>query len=1150
MKFFKSKTIRSRLVKILIFAIADVALIGAAVWHFSIEPALRMEVARNHQEVARRAADQIQEFIEGRVEELLTVAQIGRFWEMEKQTQREALYRLMKLDTQVHEVSIADREGQEILRISRSRVYADADLVSLGREEKFRQAIQGKSYIGQVYHVRTVGPFVTLAVPIKFTATDVKGVMVAEISLKNLWDSISYIKVGKSGHAFVVDLQGNLIAHPDYSKVLLGSNMAHLQRVKEFLAGPDQRPDFGKAVIGQEGERVVSTFAVVKGLAWGVFTVEPAATALAEIKRMERLALLVFAFMLAGVFGASYWFSERIAQPVRELEEGAKLVAQGNLEHKFKIHTGDEIETLANQFNQMAETLQMRQAETKQAQEVLQVRYKELATLYEMGQTILGSPDLKTTLEKILDKAVAVGSFDLGTILMVNPSQGRPEVLASFGYQDPANAERRLPEEGGERPPFRTIGLKEPRIVENVPASDGMRTLKKEGIQSAVTIPVSSGGQVIGTIQLGSRTPRKFQPNEIRLLETLGNHMGIAVQKARLYEETRRSLERMLALQEIGFATSSTLDLQVVLNLLMAKMDILLPYSVVLVWLVNKESGLIERTACWNLDEEEWKGRKLAGTPQLVKEAIERKTPVVVTNIQTDSRTLDPEFYRRHGLVSYLGVPLVVKGEVLGVLVFLTREEHNFADDEVEYLLTLAGQVAVAIHNSQLYEQTKNQALELEKANMDLKRREEVQKLLKELSQDITLLDIDSLLKKLTEKVCEFLQVDVSDVRLLERERWQLRAISGVDSDRLPAAWSGSTGTRQRSIWIRENRRALMIPDITEGPIESLGGVLEAIGIRGFLGVPILSRRCEVIGILRGLTYNARHFNQEEVEVLQQLANGAAIALENARLLDETKRQAVELEEANKAKDEFLGFMSHELRTPLNVITGYVEMFRDGMLGEINAEQEKALGKVASHSKDLLTMISGILQATSLEAGAVKVKADDVSLGDFLDELRSTYGVPFGKDLALKWNYPAELPVVRTDGEKLKHILENLINNAIKFTDKGRVAISARRVAGKEAVEFKVADTGIGIPEEYLPAIFERFRQVDGSDTRTHGGGGLGLHVVKKFTEMLGGEIDVKSEPGKGSTFTVTIPCESSQASAIISQEAGVSQQRKTVAES
>src|SRR5881628_2225046 len=204
-----------------------------------------------------------------------------------------------------------------------------------------------------------------------------------------------------------------------------------------------------------------------------------------------------------------------------------------------------------------------------------------------------------------------------------------------------------------------------------------------------------------------------------------------------------------------------------------------------------------------------------------------------------------------------------------------------------------------------------------------------------------------------------------------------------------------------------------------------------------------------------------------------------------------------------------------------------MEMVQRGMLGEINSDQQNALGKVISCAKELLGMISGILQATSIEAEAVKVDKKDVVVGCLLDELKSVYDVSLGKEVNLQWDYPAEFLLLKTDGEKLKHILQNLINNAIKFTEKGRVTVSARQVPGAQSVEFRVADNGIGIPEEMLPFIFEKFRQVDSSETRAYGGVGLGLYIVKKFTELLGGNVEVETEPGKGSTFRIILPCES-----------------------
>ncbi|MBI2363564.1 MAG: GAF domain-containing protein, partial [Deltaproteobacteria bacterium] len=439
---------------------------------------------------------------------------------------------------------------------------------------------------------------------------------------------------------------------------------------------------------------------------------------------------------------------------------------------------------------------------------------------------------------------------------------------------------------------------------------------------------------------LSARTEIPYGKGELGELARTFNQMAASMEQ--LVTERKRSEQHLASLHEINVATTSSLDLRTVIKVLMEKIDLVLPYAAVLVWLRNKDSGRLNRAACWNLDEKEWKGRNLPDTPALVKAAIEGKVPVVASNVQTDPRTLDPELYRRNGLVSYLGVPLIVQSKVLGVLVFLTREEHQFTEQEIEFLSILAGQAAMAIHNSQLYEQTKG--------------------------------------------------------------------------------------------------------------------------------------------------------------------------------------QAVELLRANEVKAEFLGFVSHELKTPVNTILGYTAMLQDKMVGEINSVQATALEKITLSCTALLNMMNGLLEATRLEAGGVQIEIHEVDLAKFLEEVRSVYDVSLNKELALIWDYPPGLPVAHTDGEKVGHILQNLINNAIKYTDKGSVTVSARHLADLGAVEFEVADTGIGIPEEALPFIFEKFRQVNGSQSRSLGGVGLGLHIVKKFTELLGGEISVKSELGRGSTFTVRIP--------------------------
>jgi signal transduction histidine kinase/PAS domain-containing protein len=407
--------------------------------------------------------------------------------------------------------------------------------------------------------------------------------------------------------------------------------------------------------------------------------------------------------------------------------------------------------------------------------------------------------------------------------------------------------------------------------------------------------------------------------------------------------DIQRHTERQAALYEINLATTSTLELRAVLNVLLEKLTALVPETATTIMLLDKKNGELIKVAARGVEEEAWRGHNAGGGEGSPHPVLRAKDAVRISNIQTSKNGLDSDYFCKRGFVSYVGVPLIAQDKVLGILSFYCRKERYFSDEEINFLRTLAGQAAGAIQNSQLYEQTKQQAIDLEKAS--------------------------------------------------------------------------------------------------------------------------------------------------------------------------------------KVKDEFLGVMSHELRTPLNVIAGYTKIVQDGVLGEINAEQVKALDKVTRHSNELLVMVNSIMDATKIEAGAVIVECDDLSLSEFLDELKPLYEYPLGKDVSLRWEYAASLPVIWTDSDKLKHILQNLINNALKFTEAGHVTVSARHIKEADRIELSVADTGVGIAPEDVPLVFERFRQLDASRTRSQGGVGLGLHIVKTFSQVLGGTVNVTSQPQEGTTFTINLPC-------------------------
>ena len=297
----------------------------------------------------------------------------------------------------------------------------------------------------------------------------------------------------------------------------------------------------------------------------------------------------------------------------------------------------------------------------------------------------------------------------------------------------------------------------------------------------------------------------------------------------------------------------------------------------------------------------------------------------------------------------------------------------------------------------------------------------------------------------------------------------------------------------------------------------------EGEGLVSFLCVPLVANN-EVLGCLLFLTREEHEFNPEEIDFISTLAGQAAIAIHHSELYDRSQRQSEELTDAHKIKDEFLKVVSTQLKTPLNVITGYSEMFLEGLLGEITPIQEKAIETVARQSKELHGLINTVLQVSSMEAEKLHVELHEINLWEFCSELRTFYDYPLATGVKLVWNYPADLPSVEGDRAKLRRMLENLVGNALKFTQQGTVMIAVRYLAGKQRLEFKISDTGVGIPEENIPKIFEKFRQGERHSGMEHGGVGLGLYIVKKYLDLLGGNIEVHSRVGEGTTFIFQIP--------------------------
>ncbi|HUF28974.1 MAG TPA: GAF domain-containing sensor histidine kinase [Gemmatimonadaceae bacterium] len=333
-------------------------------------------------------------------------------------------------------------------------------------------------------------------------------------------------------------------------------------------------------------------------------------------------------------------------------------------------------------------------------------------------------------------------------------------------------------------------------------------------------------------------------------------------------------------------------------------------------------------------------------------------------------------------------------------------------------------------------------------------------------------------------------------------------------------------------------RRTIQVPDVfADAALEDWQEVASELGFKALVALPLQSGN-RVLGTVTFYFAHAGGFTAEARSLLRIVADQMAATAEKAALIEdlrranaalvesnaELERQYVAVLEARRVKDEFLSNISHELRTPLTAVLGYLSLMQEGLAGPLTSEQLSTLGQVKGASERLLDLIENLLELTTLRQGGFDVEVEEF---DPREPMRAAIAATGRKpeEVSVVFEEPATfLPSMRSDRKKITRILMALLGNAYKFTPSGEVRATVEVARGR--VRYRVRDTGIGIPPEAQQIIFEEFRQADGSATRRYGGSGLGLALAQRLARLLGGGIELSSEPGEGATFTVELPLE------------------------
>ena len=747
----------------------------------------------------------------------------------------------------------------------------------------------------------------------------------------------------------------------------------------------------------------------------------------------------------------------------------------------------------------------------------------------EILRVIASSPgDVKPMLDAVAERALKLCDAADATIFLVEADQLRS--AARFGSsQTPLEVGECMPRTRGSVTGRAVIDSTVIHIEDLATASEeefpvGRALQRRLGHHTALSVPLMRENRAIGAIALWRMEARRFTDKQIALVKTFADQAAIAIANVRLFNETKEALEQQTATSDIlRVISSSPTDVQPVLDAVAARALTLCDAAQAGIFLVEEDTLRFAARFGNMLTPEENDSFPLSRGLVVGRAVIDRETihhadivPLLDTEYP-DARLPQQKF----GFRALLGVPLMREDRAIGAIALWRTEARRFTDKQIALVKTFAGQAVIAIENVRLFKELEARTTQLTQSVGELRA-------LGEVGQAVSsTLDLETVLSTIVSRATGLAGMDAGAIYEYDEARGEFYLHT---ADRL----QDEVVTALRAGPIRKGEGALgrmamtgepaQIRDImTDASYQSrLREIVLRLGYRSLMAVPLM-RDDHLLGGLVVYRKAPGEFDASVIDLLRTFATQSALAIQNARLFREIEEKSRELATASRHKSEFLANMSHELRTPLNAIIGFSEVLAERMFGEINDKQAEYLADILESGRHLLSLINDILDLSKIEAGRMELEPTEFNLPDAIEntltlvrERAHRHGIALGRMV------DERLGTICADERKVKQVLLNLLSNALKFTPEGgRIDVAA--TVTDNAIEISVSDTGVGIAAEDQAAVFEEFRQV-GAASKKIEGTGLGLAISRKFIELHGGKIWVKSQVGAGSTFAFTLP--------------------------